>query len=141
MNKLLLEFVKEKHIIPIILEYKNDCELVEEFHHYYNTDNIFPYIDMLREVDELFLKKNEEYLNWRCIIQHKKLSINFIEKYFEKIKENNLKDLIVFQKLNEEFLGKHIELFNKKQLWYFISLKQNLSKNFIKKHKAKINLV
>jgi hypothetical protein len=140
MEQILLEFVKEKHIIPIILEYKEDCELIDTFHNYYRTNHIFAYIRMLREIDELFLEKNEEYLNWRCIIQHKKLSINFIEKYLETIIEKNLlKEIILFQKLSEEFLEKHIELFNHK-LWYFISLKQNLSNNFIKNHKAELSI-
>jgi hypothetical protein len=139
MEQILLEFVKEKHIVPIILQYKKDCEFIDMFHHYYETD-IFAYIRILREIDELFLEKNEEYLNWRCIIQHKKLSMKFIEKYLDTIvEEYYLKEIIVFQKLSEDFLEKHTELFDPK-LWYFISLKQNLSNKFIKNHKSELSI-
>lgn len=134
VKSLLTDIVKEKQISKIILDYKFAFEYIDKFRHHYETRNMLAYISMLEKIDEKFLELNEEYIIWECILQHKNLSSKFLDKYFLKIKElGQVINMFVFQRLDEKIIEKYKEHYSYKD-WYYISLKQKLSQEFLRKH-------
>lgn len=138
IESILTDNVEEKHITSIIMDYKYQMEWADDFRHYYETPNMFAYIDMLREIDEKFLELNEEYIIWQCVLQHKKLSNKFLDKYILKIIEaGELRNMLIFQRLDEKTIIKYKEYFSSRD-WYNISRHQNISRDFIMEYTAEL---
>jgi len=156
-NKLLWELMLGNKNIDekFILKYKN--KLVENK---FDIDKIMINVTNLsEEFMELMIEEYNE-LDFYFLLRNQDLSMEFINKYQDKIinedmwdtlEENqvlseefidnnqdklNWTNLSVWQKLSEEFIEKHIDLIN----WEEISINQKLSEGFIKKHYKNLDI-
>lgn len=142
LPKLLTSIVKEKGIAKIITDYYIQMtefeDLQEELRHYYDTDNMMAYICLIREIPETILNENPNYINWHLILQHKRCSLQFLDKHFNTIRKNDLAHYIFpYQQLSINFLNKHKDKYTHKE-WYFISLCQKITPEFVEENKKHI---
>jgi uncharacterized membrane protein len=142
LSNLLITHVKENGVAKIIMDYYVQMsifeELEEELQHYYNTDNKLAYISLIREIPETILNENLDYINWHILLQYKKCSENFLDMHYDIIRKNDLSDfLFPFQSLSMEFINKHKKKYTHKE-WYYISLCQNITQEFITENKKDI---
>jgi hypothetical protein len=85
--------------------------------------------------DRVRLKiKHNLYVDWESVCYSHNLSLDFIKEFFDKF---NISDLIINQKLSEEFIEEKIIIRSKQYLWQLVTY-QKLSENFIRKYKDDI---
>lgn len=83
-----------------------------------------------------FIDRFRQYLSWEILIQKHQFSEEELEKYY---KHYDLKPVLFHYKLTEDFINKHIEDIENLNCWNIISRNQNLSEDFIRTHKKKLN--
>ena len=83
-------------------------------------------------MEEEYIRKNPDKVNWINISYHKKLSEDFIREFQDKVDWSNIS---INQKLSENFIRE----FQDKVDWYYIIQHQTLSEPFIREFKDKIN--
>ena len=85
-----------------------------------------------QRLDEDFIRKYADKIDWINVMEINKFSIEFIEEFIDEM-DNDL--LVEHQDLTENFIEKYKKDLN----WNLISQYQNLSEEFIIKHRNKIN--
>ena len=89
-------------------------------------------LEVPKVIDEGFMEKFSEKVDWYCVSEYQKLSEGFIEKFSEKVAWFHVS---IYQKLSEGF----IEKFSKKVNWDCVSEYQKLSEGFIEKFSKKVD--
>jgi hypothetical protein len=93
-------------------------------------------IDLIFELFELNNKKNLNEL-----LKNQKINIYFIDYYLREINLKNLWPIIYeYQKFNEKEIKKLLNYKNNSEIWYFISSYQILSEKFIEEYMNNVNL-
>ena len=92
-----------------------------------------------------FLKQFKNKLDFKKVIVYQLLSEDFIEEIIEDLKnkdedlEDYLIDICRCQDLSEDFIRKFsIKKFSDRWFWYYISMHQKLSEDFIREFKDKV---
>ena len=129
-----LNFVLLKMYISMKRITKSDIEkIISCFHNNRLINEIINHFIVCGyQIDEQFLEKYIDNLDFGIISSYLNLSENFMDKYQDKLNWNNL---IVCQVLSERFMEKHINKIN----WNLIGEHQRLSEKFIEKYSNEIN--
>ena len=92
-------------------------------------------IEEIKDIEKFFDENIDNFeLNWDYISGYQKLSEEFIGKHKDKVKWGYISE---YQKLSESFIEKHKDKVN----WYNISKHQTLSEEFIEKYCDKVDWV
>ena len=89
-----------------------------------NIDHLFDIICEKQVLTEYFIETYYDHIHWNKIWKFQNLSIDFIIKHINKV---NWKDICKYQILNEYFIKKYY----KKVYWNFIVIYQKLTDQFI----------
>ena len=138
LSESFIEKYKDKTNWGNISQYQT---LSESFIEKYKDKVNWNYVCCFQKLSEEFIEKHQNDVNWEAISIHQKLSEQFIEKYFSKLSHTNV---YAYQKLSEEFIEKlvknYIDKSNEYEFWYYISIFQKLSDDFIFKNTKHVNL-
>lgn len=132
MNNILYNYIPEKGIHKIILNYKNIFEDFEEqqewdkFIKKYNND--WYHISKSGKLTEKFIRKYNKKLDINMILYYQRLPENFIREFLDRMCWRTIVGTCI---LSEEFL---IEFENKID-WKYISYAREFSENFLERYK------
>lgn len=82
------------------------------------------------------ISRFRKYLSWDILIQKHKFSEEELDEYYQYYE---LKSVLFHYELTETFLNKHIEDIDNLSCWNIISRSQELSEDFIRTNKNKLN--
>ena len=77
---------------------------------------------------DLNIKNIEKYINWKDLIRNEKLDESLIEYYIDMFR---LDDIIMYQKVSQDFLENNIVRIKKLRLWKDVCCYQKLTENFM----------
>ena len=98
-----------------------------------SVTNKIKIIEEIKDIEKFFDENIDNFeLSWYYISGYQKLSEEFIEKHYDKVKWGNISE---YQKLSENFIEKYSDKLN----WFYISIYQKLSEEFIEKYCDKVD--
>lgn len=140
-QKINKSFIQKYHKYINIVDVLSHQEVSEQFLNELDKGMVKHYFGKkIKNISESFIKRRVHYVNWPAISEHYPLNLEFVKKYEQYL---YLEFVFCRGDLSTEvfeFLVDRIKYAKYKlPLWTAISKYQNLSDNFIEKHKENIN--
>lgn len=150
-ESFLREFGNDVHWCAMCEEQKIDIDFIRE---HKDTIDFWNWVSEHVLLTPKLIEEFQNYLNWRIISGRKDLTEEFVRKHIDKIvlfevysNENlseqffrdyhskiNWANAIVARKFSEEFLLEFRKEIEAEEMWYCLSLYQNVSIEFIEKY-------
>lgn len=87
-----------------------------------------------RKLSEEIMAKFKDEVDWNCVVIHEDISLQFIYKFYNKIKWFN-----IYQPILPEDLMIKMADFQRTCDWMYVSERQKLSEDFIEKFRCKVD--